>query len=129
MAGNGPAPKMNRQRRSEPTRGEWIDLPPLDKPVLPPLPPGKWKPETRKVWKAWREDPVTAKYSPADIAYALDTIGLRNRGLAKYPNEVRLRSDALGLTPKGKQDRRWRVGGEAEVHDLPAERERKLRAV
>lgn len=120
--GNGPAPAENRRRRNEPARGDWVDLEPLAKPVLPTLPknspfkdddgkPIPWPARTKAVWKAWRADPVTSQYSPSDVEYALDAIALH----AKSPgsNEIRLRMDALGLTPKGKRDLRWRVPDQA----------------
>ena len=116
MAGRGPAPKAPEQRRNhkEPTRGEWVDLAPLAKPVLPALPKrrkgeGPWPAATRAVWAAWRRDPVTSQYSEADIAYALDTIRLHAVMKPTTAGEVRLRMDALGLTPKGKRDLRWRI--------------------
>jgi hypothetical protein len=115
MAGNGPAPKDKSQRRraNEPARGEWVDLLPLEEPVLPPLPERAgdedWSPMTVATWEAWRCDPVTAQYTPADIAYALDTIRLYDAMTPSSANEVRLRMDGLGLTPKGKKDLRWRV--------------------
>jgi hypothetical protein len=118
MAGIGPAPKDPSQRRnkSAPLRGEWVDLPPLEKPVLPDLPllvEGEWSERTRLTWEAWRSDPVTAQWSPADVAHAIDTICLHNAMTPSSANEIRLRMDGLGLTPKGKRDLRWRVGGEA----------------
>lgn len=119
MPGIGPAPKTERRRRNEPTRGDWVDLPPLDKPVLSPLPaleagpddeaPPAWRPQTTLTWEAWRRDPVTAQWSPSDIAHALDTILLHNGMTASNANEIRLRMDGLGLTPKGKRDLRWRI--------------------
>lgn len=120
MAGQGPAPAdpATRRRRNEPTRGEWVDLPPLEKPVLPELAAGEddpFPPETRAAWEAWRSDPVTAQYSAADIAYALDTIRLHAAMTPTSAAEVRLRMDALGLTPKGKRDLRWRVGEKSEA--------------
>ncbi len=72
-------------------------------------------------WSAWRSDPVTAQYSEADISFALDTIALHNAMTPSSANEVRLRMDALGLTPKGKRDLRWRVVVEARTSaDVPA---------
>lgn len=114
MSGNGPAPAAVRRRRNEPSRGDWVDLPPLEAAVLPELPEivGEdegWGPMARMTWDAWRRDPVTQMYSPADVQYALDAIRLYNGMTAKTANEVRLRMDALGLTPKGKRDLRWRV--------------------
>lgn len=114
MAGNGPAPKdaQERRHRHKPARGDWIDLDPLEAVVLPDLPElfeESWRADTAATWKAWQEDPVTAMYGPADIAYALDTIRLHQAMTPSTANEVRLRMDALGLTPKGKKDLRWRL--------------------
>ena len=123
MAGNGPAPKMPEERRNTraPQRGEWKDLFPLEKPVLPELPDGDWPEVTVAVWAAWRSDPVTGEYSPADIAYALDTIRIHAAMTPSNASEVRLRADALGLTPKGKRDLRWRIAGdEPEQQRAPA---------
>ncbi len=128
MAGHGPAPAEKRRRRNEPARGEWVDLPPLEGPILPELPEieGGWRIDTLAAWEAWRSDPVTSQYSPADIAYALDTIKLHQVMTAQSASEVRLRMDALGLTPKGKRDLRWRVTEEAEPLRTPAQSSRKV---
>lgn len=123
MAGRGPAPAEKRRRQNEPARGEWVDLPPLEGPVLPELPEIEdgWRFDTIAAWEAWRSDPVTSQYSPADIAYALDTIKLHQAMTPQSATEVRLRMDALGLTPKGKRDLRWRVAEEAEPQRRPAQ--------
>lgn len=109
MAGQGPPPKDKRRRGNAPARGEWVDLGALLEPVLPKLPRGKWTAATKIAWESWRKDPVTSQYTVADISYALDTIRLHNEMTPSSANEVRLRMDALGLTPKGKRDLRWRV--------------------
>jgi hypothetical protein len=111
MAGRGPAPKpaSQRRRRNEPARGEWTDLPSLDKPVLARA-PKEWPAEAKMLWEAWRQDPVTATYSPADVL-ALKQLCLRFGDLAD--TEQRLRMDGLGLTPKGKRDLRLRMAPEA----------------
>lgn len=119
MAGRGPAPKAPGARRNHhsPQRGEWVDLPPLEKPILPRLPKlapdgEAWSRSTKRTWNAWRQDPVTAQWSPADVAQAWDTIELHNEMKSSTANEVRLRMDGLGLTPKGKRDLRWRVAAD-----------------
>lgn len=121
MPGQGPPPKGTRRRANEPARGEWVELDPLEKPVLPELPEledgEQWRWATVAAWDAWRSDSVTSQYSASDIAYALDTILLHNAMTPSSANEVRLRMDALGLTPKGKRDLRWRV----KHADVPAE--------
>jgi hypothetical protein len=122
MAGTGPAPAEVRRRRNQPARGEWVDLPPLERPVLPELPPrqvrdeesGKlvtvpWSNRTEAAWAVWSTDPVTQMYSPADIVAALELALLFEGMTVSNANEVRLRMDGLGLTPKGKKDLRWRV--------------------
>jgi hypothetical protein len=127
MAGNGPAPKPKDQRVNNhaPSRGEWVDLYPLEKSVLPDLPERaedeSWSAAAIAAWRAWREDPVTSQYSPADIAYAIDAIRLYEVMTPSRANEVRLRMDSLGLTPKGKRDLRWRVvSDDPEEQNTPA---------
>lgn len=122
MAGNGPAPadKSERRRRNKPARGEWVDLEPLEAPVLPEIPrcplrhpdtgeQEEWSDRAKSAWAAWREDPVTAYYTPADLAYLHDLLILFEGMGRSSANEVRLRMDGLGLTPKGKKDLRYRV--------------------
>jgi len=123
MAGRGPAPQETRRRSNEPARGDWIDLPPLEKLVLPALPKRargqRWSARTRGVWNAWRHDPVTVMWSPADVAYALETILLVEAATPSSMSEIRLRMDGLGLTPKGKRDLRWRVSDSRLPSDGP----------
>jgi hypothetical protein len=134
MAGRGPAPKEGRRRANAPARGDWVDLSPLEHPVLPPLPDlegAEWAAGTLATWDAWMSDPVSAQWSPSDVAYALDTILLHNVMTPGSASEVRLRMDSLGLTPKGKRDLRWRLAAadeKPETLQQPAT-VRKLRAV
>lgn len=133
MAGRGPAPKQNRQRRNVPMRGDWIDLPELTESVLPDLPEHDWSERTELAWAAWREDPATTQYGPADIQGAIELAYLYEQWVRKpsaiLAGEIRQRQDRLGLNPKGKRDLRWRVKEPAEVVEHPAAKERKLRAV
>jgi hypothetical protein len=113
MAGRGPAPKPQAQRRNraKPARGEWVDLEPLDKPVLGAA-DGSWSPRVRRLWVAWREDPVSGSWSRADVAAVFE---LADQFEELAPNEQRLRMDGLGLTPKGKRDLRLRYAESADV--------------
>lgn len=139
MGGRGFAPKAREQRRNKtkPARGEWVDLQPLESPVLPELPElageQEWSPRSRASWEAWRRDPVTAQWSEADVEYALDTILMHHASFMSKASEIRLRMDALGLTPKGKRDLRWRLPGDpaaGQGNDLPKLAEvRPIRAV
>lgn len=117
MAGNGPAPAETRRRRNDPARGDWTDLEPLKKPVLPALPKrlkgeGRWSSRTRHLYDGWRWDPVTQVYGENEIAAVVELAYLQedlSRGTLTIASEVRLRMDGLGLTPKGKRDLRYRV--------------------
>ena len=120
MAGIGRPPKdpATRRNRTPPSRGEWVDLPRVTVPVLPELPKrprgaGRWSSRTVAVWDAWRRDPATTQYGPAEIASAVELAWLHDANVkgdrdAKAA-EVRLRTDGLGLTAKGKRDLRWRA--------------------
>ncbi len=105
MAGRGAAPKPagQRRRRNEPMRGEWVDLEPLKKPVLPRY-EKSWQVKDW-MWEGWRKDPVTSQYTDADLVAIRE---LAERFYDLKDNEQRLRMDELGLTPKGKRDLRWR---------------------
>jgi hypothetical protein len=108
------APKQPGQRRryNQPARGEWVDLPPLQEPVLPAYPP-EWTGEQvipRYVWDLWRQDPVTSQWTPADIATVLE-MGQRYYTLAD--SERRIVQTSLGLNPRGRRDLRWRTQLEA----------------
>lgn len=131
MAGRGPAPKDpdERARTNAPARGEWTTLAPLVKPILPALPKrgrgaGAWSPRTRATWNAWRKDPVTGVYGPAEIAMALDAIHVFEE-MVRDPKptwsaEVRQWMDRLGLSLKGKRDLRLRMPeGDASTTKTP----------
>lgn len=55
---------------------------------------------------------MTALYGPSDVQLAIDLAYLYESWVleptAALAGEVRQRQDSLGLTPKGRQDRRWR---------------------
>ncbi len=115
MAGTGRAPKFveNRRNAHAPQRGEWTLLEPLERPGLPSLPRGKWSKRTRDAWVAWGSDPATGVYGPAERQLALDLAYIYEQWVqgptAALAGEIRQRLDGLGLSPKGKQDRRWRL--------------------
>ena len=107
----GPFPKFPEQRRNrtKPTRGEWINLPPLKEPVLPPA-RRQWSANGRRAWAAWRKDRVCALWGPSDVHFAMETARQYD---SLPPNELRLRQESLGLTPRGRQNLRWRVPADA----------------
>lgn len=139
MAGRGPAPKApeQRRRRNEPTAGEWITIPLDRRPKAPPMPArgkgrGQWSPRTRRAWKAWWADPVSSQWSDADrdlVEHLADVYEAWGRDpMPTAASEIRQLRDSLGLSPKGRQDRRWRLAAPAEVVDLESERKARPRS-
>lgn len=125
MAGRGRAPKLQSERRNHvvPQRGEWIDLPEVKRRV-PALPEreGGWSPRMERAWRAWWADPASTQWGPGDLdllEHLADVFEewTRERRV-NLASEVRQLRDSLGLTPKGKQERRWRVPAPAEIVDL-----------
>lgn len=140
MAGSGPAPKSGASRRNKtsPQRGDWVDLPAVAAPA-PKLPArgkgrGVWSPRTKRAWRAWWSDPASTQWSEADrelVEHLADVFEewVRDPASSKAA-EVRQLRDSLGLTPKGRQDRRWRIPPPAEVVDIKpkaADRMKELR--
>jgi len=128
-ARGGVAPKDPGQRRryNQPARGEWVDLEPLEAPVLPGYNEMEFTAPVW-LWEAWRADSVSSQYGEADIAAI---VLLATDWERLQPAEQRLRMDALGLTPKGKRDLRWRTPNEVKTIKKQAElaKVRHIRAV
>lgn len=127
MAGRGPAPKQSRHRRKAPVRGDWVRLVPLVGCHLPSLDEFEapvnyesenraafWPTRTKLMWESWQEDPVTATWNKSDLAFAVDTIYLHAQAAQGKSSEIRIRMESLGLTPKGRADRRFLLPDEEE---------------
>lgn len=131
MAGSGPAAKDSgaRRRSLPPARGEWLDLPPV-KHEIPKLPPrgrarGRWSARTKRAWNRWWTDRASTQWSEADLDLVEHLADVHEEFVrapkASLAAEDRQLRDLLGLSPKGKQDRRWRVPPTApEVEAEPA---------
>ena len=129
MGGVGRAPKPPEQRinRAVPQRGEWVDLEPLEEPVL-----GPYNRETMtlpaRMWDGWRQSPVTSQYDVGDIEAIYELAATwTERTFADRDRQM----DKLGLTPKGKRDLRWRTPNEVKTIKKAAEKAqvRALRSV
>lgn len=135
MPGRTAKDPAQRRRYNQPTRGEWVDLPPLEQPILPAYPMDWYRPVMRPfavpkhTWDLWRTDPVTGQWSPGDVALALE-LGER---YWRFKDTDRLRALAmLGLNSKGRRDLRWRSPVEAasaEKANAHAAEVRRLRIV
>lgn len=124
MAGRGPAPKSQgeRRRRNMPAAGEWISLPVEGrKGAVPYLPKGLGLSRATQDWwkKIWKT-PMATMWTDGDVPALIELAVLRDRmldGKVSVAAEVRLRSDEFGLTPKGRQERRWLIGDEEAESD------------
>lgn len=129
MAGRGPAPKNAsfRRNRTAPQRGEWTELPAVTVPV-PPMPEdGEWSSRTERAWASWWSDPASTQWSVADKQLVSDLAFIyeiwANKPTGGREEEMRQRQDVLGLSPKGRQDRRWRLPSEIDDEDEEPEGE------
>jgi len=137
----GPAPKPADQRRNRNPKeaGEWKEVvaPAAKPPKMPNRGKGRgsWSPRTQRGWKAWWSDPVSTEWSPSDcelVEHLADVLeDYVREGQAAKAGEVRQLREHLGLTPKGRQGRRWRIA-QAEVVEIKskgsaADRMEKLR--
>jgi hypothetical protein len=127
--GPPPKPRHMRRHRAQPARGEWVELEPLERPVLPPLPrrgrgQGPWSARTRQLWEGYRADPATALFGASEIAQAVEIAYVheelvRDPAKSSLAAEVRFREDRLGLSLKGKRDLRLRIVEPGEVIEWP----------
>jgi len=116
-----------RRRRNTPERGEWVDLEPLEEPVLGPFNREEMTVRAR-MWDGWRQSPVTSQYGVEDIEAIYDLA--REWANMSFADRDR-RMNWLGLTPKGKRDLRWRTPNEVKTIKKAAEKAqvRHIRAV
>jgi hypothetical protein len=123
MAGNGPAPKPDSERRrtNRPTF-EWTLLPASGrKGKTPPLPKWRlWHPETLVWWRAlWRKPQATAWDQSGATLHPLatlyDDLISGREPAAKVSAEMRQHEDRHGLNPKSLLQLRWRIVPDADL--------------
>jgi hypothetical protein len=110
-----PKPAHLRRNRNRKAGGEWVILDKSYSGPIPDLPPiYKWSEETRRWWKAIWQSPMATQWLEGD-AEALSILALvRQRFLegdsrVAVARELRLLESNFGLTPAGRQQRRWIV--------------------
>lgn len=115
MAGSGRVPKLPGQRRnrSKPRLGEWRAAPGVGWQHGPiPEPPDGLMPASASAWMTWFGSWWAAQWTPADLPGLRLVIGVydaveRGQGTAALRMELVGLMDRYGITPKGRQDRRW----------------------
>ena len=113
--------------RGAPVRGDWLvlDREPGDPPELPDAPRGGWSPQAEREWVAWWASPASVMWDESDRA-VLERLLLAvhdwwvNRTPAGL-SAIRVQQEALGLTAKGRQDRRWLLPVERDAGLTPVE--------
>ena len=115
MAGKGPTPTKPDERRRRntdpPARGEWASADGVGWQHGPiPEPPDGLLAPSVVAWEAWFRGWVAAHWDPQDLPALHVVVGLYDqveRGEFQLVREFRHWMDGYGLTPKGRQDRRW----------------------
>jgi len=109
MAGNGPAPKANRQRARDTPKRETIkadgSISGFDLPEDLAPEGGEWHPRTRKMWAVWRASPQAQRMvTDVDWEFLLDTAMLHHimwtKGRTDLSGELRIRMAKFGATPE-----------------------------
>jgi len=132
MAGRGPAPKPDGQRRTRhtPQRGDWHATPGVgwQHGPIPDVPAGVHA-DTARAWGVWFRSWFAAHWTPDDLPGLEHVAALHSecrrafhepfieisddKGRTSYirrpspATELRQMLDNYGITPKGQQDRRW----------------------
>ncbi|MEA2678052.1 MAG: hypothetical protein QOJ81_2193 [Chloroflexota bacterium] len=112
MAGTGRAPKRERRNKSDkPIRGEWKAAPGFGwQHGAIPDPPDGLLAASREAWVTWFKAWFASHWTPNDFPMLRQLVRLYDqceRGEFQRAAELRLLADTLGITPKGRQDRRW----------------------
>jgi hypothetical protein len=115
LAGRGPAPKPQSQRRNRarPKRGEWQPTAGIGWQFAPfPQPPDGVLEVTRAAWETWFRAWFAAHWTLDDlpglrlVAKLYDQVERGGAGASTH-GELRQMMDGYGITPKGQRDNRW----------------------
>lgn len=112
MAGRGPAPKPDDQRRRRNAQPDKTILSPEPfQGPSPDLPRGRWLKRTRDWYEVWRHAPQAAMFGPTEWEFLATTAYVADklfRGEVSAAAELRLREAKLGATPEDRL--RLRIG-------------------
>jgi hypothetical protein len=107
-----PKPKDQRRNRNPKRSGDWILLSETYKGKIPSVEGLGFGKEAKKWWRTIWRSKVATQWTDEDIPALIELALLRERlldGKLSVAAEVRLRSDQFGLTPSGRQQRRWMI--------------------
>lgn len=119
-----PKPPHQRRNRNPLRAGEWRHLGEGFKGPIPSCAGFGLSKATMTWWRSIWRSPMANEWLPSDVPALLELAVLRQwllGGKHSLGPEVRLRSDQFGLTPAGRQARRWMIAKDrAEVRKLGA---------
>ena len=139
-----PKPANQRRNRNRKVAGEWAVLDEVYSGPIPHLPKlaDEWTDDTKRWWEAIWRTPMATQWLVADVGSLAILAFIRQRllegGDTRLLSEVRQWSDDFGLSPKGRQMRRWvisekdveRAGiSSIEVTDLREQRTKRMRQI
>lgn len=119
MASSLPKHPEQRVNRAKKQGGDWIVLPKEGfKGKIPSVEGFGLSAQSKKWWNQIWRSPQATQWTEEDVPALIELAILRERlldGKVSVAAEVRLRSDLFGLTPAGRQARRWVITDEDKV--------------
>ena len=116
MASPVPKPKDQRRNRNPKMAGDWVQLPNDGyQGSIPSVAGLGLNRASQRWWRAIWRSPMATQWVEGDIPALKELAILRQllmNGQVSVAAEVRLRSDQFGLTPAGRQHRRWMITDE-----------------
>lgn len=113
MPSTVPKPPDQRRNRNQKQAGDWVLLPKEGyQGKIPSVQGLGFSKETKKWWNTIWRSPMATQWCEEDIPALTELAILRERlldGKISIAGEIRLRSDQFGLTPEGRQKRRWMI--------------------
>ncbi len=109
---NPPKPAHHRRNRNPLKGGGWVQLPEGRKGPAPSCAGYGLNRSSQSWWRSIWRSPMASQWVDGDVPALLELAVLRQRlldGKISVAPEVRLRTNEFGLSPAGRQSRRWMI--------------------
>ena len=107
-----PKPAHQRRNRNPLKGGDWVSLPEPYRGPIPSCAGHGLSRETQAWWRQIWRSPMATQWLEGDVPALLELAVLRQQlldGKVSVADEVRLRTNQFGLSPAGRQQRRWMI--------------------